>query len=359
MNKNSSIAHPSESNRLPRLCFAGPMVGINKGWVVNQGEILADLFSEAGYTVYLTSRIPNRLRRLIDTIRSLIRWKDKFDILILAVYSGPSFIIADVTSRLVKILGKPMIFVLHGGNLPAFSRQSPKRVQNVLLRSDMLVSPSGYLSQFFNHSGFHVRVIPNVLEIGQYPFRYRPRVKPRLLWMRTFETLYYPEMAVYVLEQLRETYPDASLTMAGQDRGLLALLRKLVEEKGLSNWVRFAGFLDMQGKQREFPAHDIFLNTNRVDNMPVSVLEAAAFGLPVVATEVGGIPYLLKNEETGLLVANEDVFSMVKAVQRLLVEQDLASRLSHNGRILAESCAWPVVKKHWEVAFAQFGYDSK
>ena len=87
--------------------------------------------------------------------------------------------------------------------------------------------------------------------------------------------------------------------------------------------------------------------------MPVSVLEAGAFGLPVVATAVGGIPHLLRDGQTGLLVPDGDATAMAEAVRRLLSEPGLAAALSANGRQLAESCGWPRVRAQWESLFAE------
>jgi glycosyltransferase involved in cell wall biosynthesis len=159
-------------------------------------------------------------------------------------------------------------------------------------------------------------------------------------------------MAVQVLKSLAPEYSSARLTLAGQDKGMLQTLKTQVEAEGLEGCIRFVGFLDMPGKQKEFAAHDIFLNTNHVDNMPVSVLEASAFGLPVVATAVGGIPSMLIQDETALLVQDGDVVGMAEAVKRLLTEDGLAARLSINGRRLAETCSWPEVKKQWVTLFA-------
>jgi len=330
------------------------MLSRNEGWVKTQGEILADLFARAGYPVRLTSGIPYRALRLADIILSLIQWRREIDIVILAIFSGPGFAASDVASLVAKRLGKPLIFVLHGGNLPAFSRRHPHWVRRVLERCDVLVSPSGFLAHFFGEWGFDVKIIPNVLQIEGYPYRLRKEVQPHLLWMRTFHAIYYPEMAVEVLRTLREIYPQARLTMAGQEKGLLESVKRLAARYDLLGATRFTGFLDMSGKQREFPSHDIFLNTNRVDNMPVSVIEAAAFGLPVVATEVGGIPYLLKHEHTALLVKNEDVQGMVESVCRLISDPELCRILSDNGRQLAESCSWANVRSQWENLFANF-----
>ncbi len=198
-----------------------------------------------------------------------------------------------------------------------------------------------------------VQVIPNIIDLDLYPYRQRTTIQPRLLWMRTFHDVYHPEMAIDVLSNVRRTHPDAMLTMAGQDKGLLEPLRTLAASEGLADAVRFPGFLDAAGKTREFSTHDVYLNTNRVDNMPVSVVEAAAYGVPVVATAVGGVPTLLEDGRTGLLVPDSDAGAMADAVRRLMTEPGLAAALSANGRRLAEASAWTSVQGQWEALFEE------
>ena len=141
--------------------------------------------------------------------------------------------------------------------------------------------------------------------------------------------------------------------MAGRDMGIEGNVRKLVGELGLDDAVSFPGFLDMHNKIRIGNSVDIFLNTNNIDNMPVTVLEACAMGLPVVATKVGGIPDLLTDEETALLVPDNDVESMAAAIYRLLNEPGLPGRLSANGRQLAECTSWSNVYPKWKRVFDQ------
>jgi glycosyltransferase involved in cell wall biosynthesis len=78
------------------------------------------------------------------------------------------------------------------------------------------------------------------------------------------------------------------------------------------------------------------------------VLEAAAFGLPVVSTDVGGIPSLLRDGEEALLVPEGDAEAMAGAVRRLLEEPGLAGRLSAAGREVAERSSWERVRPLWE-----------
>ena len=338
----------------PRLCFVGPMLGVNPGWVTSQGELLAELLVEAGYPARLTSHKPARLARLVDILGSLVAWRSEIDLVVHQVFSGPAFVITDAASALCRRLGLRQVFALHGGALPEFAAKHGGWVRRVLRRADAIVTPSTYLAEVFAvypELAPRMITIPNILEIENYPYRHRPVARPRLLWMRTFHDVYHPEMAVEVLAELRRSHMDATLTMAGQEKGLHAAVQELARRRGLAGAVRFPGFLGPDDKVREFGAHDIYLNTNRVDNMPVSVLEAAAFGLPVVATAVGGVPHLLRDGETGLLVPDGDVAAMTAAIRRLLDEPGLAGTLSANGRRLAESCAWEPVMAQWEELF--------
>jgi glycosyltransferase involved in cell wall biosynthesis len=112
--------------------------------------------------------------------------------------------------------------------------------------------------------------------------------------------------------------------------------------------IKFAGPVPNESVAQVLSEHDIFLNTTNVDNTPVSVIEAMASGLPVVSTNVGGIPYLLEHGKTALLVKSGDSEGMAAAVKTVLTEPDVALRLRTNGRQLAESFDWGVVLPEWK-----------
>ena len=169
--------------------------------------------------------------------------------------------------------------------------------------------------------------------------------------MRAFHPFWNPEMAIRVFARIRGKLPHAKLVMAGQDKGLQASIERLAADLSLDGSVRFPGFLNMEGKIREAAEADIFLNTNRVDNMPVAVVEACAMGLPVISTSVGGVPDLLTDGETGLLVGDNDVDEMERAILRLLRDSELAGRISAAGHQLAQRSAWERVRPEWERAF--------
>jgi len=324
------------------------MVGRNPGYVTTQGEILADHFASAGYSTISVSASTNRYVRLCEIITTLLRKRNEINIQCLQVFGGPSFIVEDVASWLGRRFRQRLVMVLRGGAMPEFMARHPRWSYRVLSRADILVAPSPFLAKALRRWGFSVQIIPNVLDIARYPYRLRRVLAPRFLWMRSFHRVYNPEMAVRVLARVKRTFPQASLVIAGQDKGMQNGVQQLAQKLGVNGAARFPGYLDMAAKAQEGNSADIFLNTNRVDNMPVGVIEACAMGLPVVTTNVGGMPDLLKDGDTALLVPDDDDEAMAAAITRLLQDPDLAGRLSANGRKLAESFSWDEVRPQWE-----------
>jgi glycosyltransferase involved in cell wall biosynthesis len=336
-----------------RLCFLGPMVGRHPGYVTTQGLIVADLFAAHGYRVLLSSTSLNRYARLVDINQTLLRHRREIDVVVADVYGGASFVVEDLLSLNARMMGLPLIFVIHGGTVPEFARQHPAWVRRVLSRADVLVAPSAFIIEGLADQGFAVRHIANVVDLSAYEFIRREQVRPCLFWMRSFHEIYNPEMAVRVLARLRESHPDARLIMAGSDKGRQAAVEALAAELGVRASIEFPGFLKNEQKVAFGRKADIFINTSRIDNMPVALLEAGALGMPIVTTNVGGIPYLVSHETSALMVGDDDVEGMVAAIERLLASPELVGRLTGNGRRMAERSNWDVVRPQWEALFAE------
>ncbi len=272
---------------------------------------------------------------------------------VLSVFSGRAFALADWTSALAGLLALPQIHVLRGGALPEFARLRRGWVRRVLRRAAIRVAPSGFLATALADLGLEIVIVPNVLDLDRYAFRDRRTPAPHLLWMRSFEPAYHPELAIETLARVRTRHPAATLTMAGPEGALRPEVQRLAVERGVADAVAFPGMVSGAAKLDCFATHDVFLNTNRIDNTPVTVLEAAAAGLAIVATAVGGIPYLLADGRTALLVGGGDADAMAAAVDRLLTESGLAAGLIANARRVAEASAWPALRPRWEDLFAQ------
>ena len=121
---------------------------------------------------------------------------------------------------------------------------------------------------------------------------------------------------------------------------------------GVADRVDFPGYVRSEAKAVALADHDIFLNTNIIDNMPISVLEAGASGLIPVATAVGGIPKLLTSGVDSVLVPAGDDEAIAAAVVRLLRDPSFAADLSQGARRMAERSGWPSVRRQWEQQLA-------
>lgn len=345
---------------MTQVVFVGPHLGRHPGRVPSAAQDLLPLMESEGHSVRLSSERLGASSRAWEHFRDLAAWRRWADVAVLSVFSGRSFHLADVLSRWMRFLNIPQVHFLHGGGLPDLIAARPNRVRKVLSRADAVVTPSGWLAEAVSLLGIESRVIPNVLDLSRSEYLEREgfadAAAPRLLWMRTFHDVYHPELAIRTVARLRRDGVDASLTMAGQDKGLLAPCRELAAELGLVDHIEFVGFLDPAGKRQAFARHDIFLNTNRVDNTPVTVLEAMASGLPVVATAVGGVPHVLEHGAAGRLVPDLGVDATSRALAGEVVSlaqgPSVVAELSRAGRRVAEGCSWPAVRELWLRLFA-------
>ncbi|WP_421121270.1 glycosyltransferase family 4 protein [Aquihabitans daechungensis] len=341
------------------LGFIGIHAGRRKSQPVSQNETLANLFERDGYVVHRSSAVKRPALRTLHHLWSLIAWRD-VDVVVVAVFSGPSFLIAEYATLMAKVFHHPrVVLFLHGGKLAEWEESHPRRVRRAFRRADLIFAPSEFLAASFRERGYDVGIIPNVLALDRYTYTPRAAARPRLLWMRTFQDVYDPKTAVAVLARVAERHPDVTMTMGGADHGALAETQQLAADLGVADRIDFAGYLDAATKARAFADHDVYLNTNLADNMPVSLIEAAASGLVPVATAVGGIPALVEDGTDALLAPAGDVEALSAAVCRLLDDPAVFEPLSRGARALAERSGWASVRQGWEHAFAELDIPRK
>jgi glycosyltransferase involved in cell wall biosynthesis len=330
-------------------------------------EDLAERLANDGWKVVTASRKRPRLLRLADMVLTAIRHRHEYSVAQLDVFSGPAFVWAETVCWTLRRLGKPYVLTLHGGDLPKLAARWPGRVKRLLASAKAVTAPSGYLKEKLEPYCREIKVIPNPIDLGLYPFRERSPAKPNLVWLRAFHEIYNPVMAVRAVAHLMEagerlshlpssisdlptSISDLRLMMFGPDKGdgSLERVRAEVGRLKLEERVRTLGAVPKTGVPKALNSGDIFLNTSNVDNTPVSVIEAMATGLCIVSTEVGGVPYLCEKGKEALLVPVNDTEAMAAAVRSILVDADLSGRLSRAARAKAEGFGWSEVLPVWE-----------
>jgi len=166
--------------------------------------------------------------------------------------------------------------------------------------------------------------------------------------VRSFHRQYNPNMAADVLKELIKTHSEARLCMVGPDKdGSMEDFKDYVNELQMADQVKVTGLLRKEEWIKLAEEYDFFINTTNVDNTPISVIEALGLGLTVISTNPGGIPYLLTSGQNSILVDCGDYKNMADQISGLINDPQRNHQIAMNGRELAESFDWSVIKELW------------
>ena len=280
----------------------------------------------------------------------LFRELRKADVVHAFSASYTSFLLAPLPAILVaRLLGKPVVLNYHSGEAPDHLRRSA--LARFIMRHvvDANVVPSAFLHDVLRSFDIEAAVVHNTIDLRQFTYRPRDLLRPRLLCTRNFEPIYNVACVLRAFAAIQARHPDATLTLVGsgsQD----ATLRAQAAALRLRN-VTFAGRVAPSEIQRYYSDADVYVQTPSIDNMPLSVLEAFASGMPVVSTNVGGVPSILRDGIDGLLVADNDDEALATCVLKLLAEPSFARGLAGSARRTLAAYQWRVVREGWLRAY--------
>lgn len=349
-----------------RLLLVGPLPP-PAGGMANQTRQLQRLLEAEGIAVTLvqtnapyrpawTGRIPvlRALARLLPYLARLWRATAGVDVVHVMANSGWAWhLFAMPAIRIAKLRRRPVIVNYRGGLAAEFLASSARRVRATLAGTRLIV-PSGYLQQVFAAHGVTAEVIPNVVDVERFRPADPPRppapAAPHIVIARNLEPIYGIDTGLRALARAARHLPGlrASIAGSGPARDSLAAL---AGELGLAGRVRFTGRLDVAQMAELYQSADLVLNPSRADNTPNSILEALACGVPVVSTDVGGIPHLVTHGREAWLVRPESPDSLADGIVRVLEDGGLRAGLVAQGLELARACAWPRVRVQWLDAY--------
>ena len=280
----------------------------------------------------------------------LMRELRRADVVHVFSASYSSFLLAPTPAIIIaKLFGRPVVLNYHSGEAPDHLGRSAFARKAMRSWVDLNVVPSPFLRDVLASFGIRAQVIFNTIDLREFSYRVRDPLRPRLLSTRNFEPLYNVLCTLKAFARVQRQYPDATLTLVGsgsQD----GPLRTLAATLGLRH-VTFAGRVAPSEMHRHYADADIYVQTPSIDNMPLSVLEAFASGLPVVSTGIGGVPAIVTDGVHGLLVPDHDDAAAAAAVIRLLEHPDYARQLAATGLASCAPYAWPVVREGWIEAY--------
>lgn len=138
------------------------------------------------------------------------------------------------------------------------------------------------------------------------------------------------EDIILVCERLKDMNFPFECTIVG-DGPYKDKLQKMIMEKNMESYITLAGKVFQEDILKYYQNADVFLLTSREENLPNVLLESLSAGVPVITTNVGAIPELIKNMQTGILVAPGDIRQMIEAIILLYNDNQLMEKLRING----------------------------
>lgn len=353
-----------------RIGLIGPLPPPSGG-MANQTRQLAELLSAAGakvatvqvnapYQPAWIGGVPvlRSVFRLVPYLFKLWRTAGQADLFHIMANSGWAWhLFAAPAVWVARSRGVPVVVNYRGGEAADFLNKSASLVRFTICQTRALVVPSGFLQGVFAGFDMPASIVPNIIDLSRFHARHPVRTgAPHLVVARNLERIYDNVTAIRAFQIVQAKFPQARLTIAGSGPEEQRL-RQIVQEMGLDHAVQFAGRLERDAMAALYRSADIMLNPSLADNMPNSILEAWASGVPVVSTNVGGIPYLAHHGVDASLVPPCDPSAMAQECFTLLSDAILWQQRAHAGLQEAQRYTWqrvqPVLGDVYQHAIAQ------
>jgi len=226
-------------------------------------------------------------------------------------------------------------------------------VEMLIRESDAIISPS---ARYINESKYLRRVkektiaIPNGLTfneccthlskkecreiLGLHPDR------RLILFMSSLQPYKGPQILIQAMVRIRERVPDTELVIAGQG-WMIQELQKMCKKLEMEHCIHFVGYIqDSEKKACMFKSADVFAFPSFSESFGNVGLEAMANGVPVVASRVGGIPDVIIDGKTGLLVPPGDSITLAETITQVLENETLRAQMGEAGMVEAAKYSW-------------------
>lgn len=219
---------------------------------------------------------------------------------------------------LAKLYHKKVIFHVHGGKFKDFTAENRKVVLQTLKKVDVVIALSEYWKDFFENE-LHcprVAVIPNIVPIPK-PKKCNNTNRVECVFLGTIND----NKGIFDLVDVIGKHQDAlrshvCLHIGGIGESLR--LKNLISQYDINDIVKYEGWINAEQKAELLATSDFFILPSYVEALPISILEAMSYQLPILSTTVGGIPEIVTNGENGLLIKAGDKDALWNAFQRMI-----------------------------------------
>lgn len=298
---------------------------------LREEQYIADLFTTKGSFIY----------RLFVLFKLISQGK-RYDAFHIHACSDFGFFPAVTGVLAGRFLKKRIVLTYHGGGADVFFKKRTKFVRHFLLRTDYNIVLSGFLESVFKKYNIPCVVIPNILDIKD-KFKIRNHIHPNFISIRALQKEYNIACIIKAFHLFVTQFPEATLTILG-DGNCRNDLENLVKTENVPN-ISFLGKVDNKYIYDYLDKADIFLSSPLVDNQPVSILEAFNAGLLVISSNVGGVPYIVKDKKNGLIFQSNNEEELFEKMMYAIRNQNHAKEMIQNANIELKNYSWDIVKE--------------
>lgn len=241
------------------------------------------------------------------------------------------------------VFNKKIIYHLHGGGFQKFFKMSPNVVQKLIIHfinnSDTIICLSREWKEFLlsNFKPKNVYIINNVIETPDSSFKNKnTSSKIVFLFLGKIEQDKGVFDLLDIISENRIYFKDKMLLQIGGN-GEISKLLNYINSNQLNHLVQYIGWITNSQKNQVFQNSDVFILPSYFEVQPVSILEAMSYGLPVISTNVGGIPEIVEENTNALLSAPGDKTKLMEHMSYFLENNPSIKVFGSNSQKLVET----------------------
>lgn len=325
----------------PRLAAKVLFVGID--WRVPRGGVAAVEHTYAGFihpfkfvATVVAGNKPVKLLALVKAVPLFI-WKLVTDRQIRIVHihgsSYASFWRKRIFVNIAKLLNKRVVYHCHGSEYKVFTEKHFDAVFRMLQRCDCVIALSESWKEWFQTElkCRNVVVIKNVIpapNVRTKDAEEESRKRPLCL---LFLGRLGKRKGIYdlldVLIANKEEYGNGKVRLLFGGDGEVENVKRIIREAGIEDIASYEGWIEGEKKEQLLNEADAYVLPSYNEGLPISILEAMSYGLPIISTKVGGIPEILKDGVNGFIMEPGDKAALKSAIDALLNDPDLRKRM--------------------------------
>jgi glycosyltransferase involved in cell wall biosynthesis len=329
----------------------------DKGGIVTvmkniQNSAISKEFDLDNVETYITGNVFKRLSIFISGfLRFLIKLIfHRPDVLHIHMSYNGSFYRKSLFVLIAKLFNVPVIVHVHGSSFKDFyarlSEGQKKYCRFILNRCDKLIVLSKEWYQYFSSliPKDKVQVLYNGVTKSGFTLQKKNNDIPIALFMGRLGQRKGTYDLIEAIKLLKEKGIKGKFLLAGD--GEEEEVNKLIKKYNLQEYVETLGWINGDQKKSLLEISDLLVLPSYNEGLPMAILEAMDYGLPIVSTPVGGIPEVIKDDENGYLVKPGDVHNLASRLSDLLVNEELRYDMGNNNqRQIAEKYDLDVLLK--------------